>query len=68
MINSYKQILWSSSQNHMRSILHLISYVEDCEKLFKGWLVKSRTHTLRLHSPSTLQEELLATAEHYDYA
>ena len=52
----------------MCSILHLISYVQDCQNLFKVWLVKSRRHTLGLHSPSTLQEKLLATTEHYDYA
>ena len=50
----------------MRSILQLVSYVEDNQKPLKDQLVNPRTHALCLHSLSTFQEELLGSAEHCD--
>ena len=66
MLDNHKQTLRPYRQNHTRSILQSIDYVEDSQKLLKGWLVKSRRHVLGLHSPSTFQEELLGSAEHCD--
>ena len=66
MLDNHKQTLRPYCQNHIRSLLQSISYMEDSQKLLKGWLVKPRRHALSLHSPSTFQEELLGSPEHCD--
>ena len=63
-LDSHKKTSRPYCENHMRSILESISYVEDSQKLLKGRLVKPWRHALGLHSPSTFQEELLGSAEH----
>ena len=68
MLDNHKKPLQPYCQNHMRSNLQSLGYVEDNQKLLKGRLIKPRRHVLGLHSPSTFQEELLGSAEHCDLA
>ena len=68
MLYNHKQTLRPYCQNHLRSVLQSIIFVEDSQKFLKGRLVKPRGYALSLHSPSTFQEELLGGAEHCDLA
>ena len=63
MLNNCKQTSQPYSQKHMRLILQSISYVEDSLKLLTGPLVKLRTHSFGLQSPSLIEEELLGSAK-----
>ena len=65
-LDNHKQTTRSYCQNHMRSILQSISYMESSQKLLKGRLVKRRRHALGLHFPSTFQQELLGSAGRCD--
>ena len=46
MLDNHKQTLRLYCQNHIRSILQSVSYVEDSQKLSKGRLVKPQRYAL----------------------
>ena len=60
MLDNHKQTSRPYYQNHMRSILQSIDYVEDSRKLLKGRLVKPQRHILDLNSPSAFKKNYKA--------